>query len=98
MGRQQVKEQAHLQDVCVAYVGRNEARDMREVITRFNTQVTTPLVIDSTEAPVIEEALQRIGGKAIVNSINLEDGKSESTRLFPLCKKYGGCGNCPHDR
>ena len=89
MGRQQVKEQAHLQDVCVAYVGRDEIRDMREVITRFNTQVTTPLVIDSTEAPVIEEALQRIGGKAIVNSINLEDGEERIDRIVPLCKKFG---------
>ena len=89
MGRQQVKEQAHLQDVCVAYVGRNEARDMREVISRFNTQMTTPLVIDSTEAPVIEEALQRIGGKAIVNSINLEDGEERIDTVVPLCKKYG---------
>ncbi len=89
MGRQQVKEQAHLQDVCVAYVGRDEARDMREVITRFNTQVTTPLVIDSTEAPVIEEALQRIGGKAIVNSINLEDGEERIDKILPLCKNYG---------
>lgn len=89
MGRQQVKEQAHLQDVCVAYVGRDEARDMREVITRFNTQVTTPLVIDSTEAPVLEEALQRIGGKAIVNSINLEDGEERIDRIVPLCKKFG---------
>lgn len=89
MGRQQVKEQAHLQDVCVAYVGRDEARDMREVITRFNTQVTTPIVIDSTEWPVIEEALQRIGGKAVVNSINLEDGEERIARILPLCRRYG---------
>ena len=89
MGREQVREQAHLQDVCVAYVGRNETRDMQEVITRFNTQVTTPLVIDSTEAPVIEEALQRIGGKAIINSINLEDGEERIDRILPLCKKFG---------
>ena len=64
MGREQVKEGAHMLDVCAAYVGRNEAADMREIITRFNQQVTIPLVIDSTEANVIEEALQRIGRKS----------------------------------
>jgi len=89
MGRDQVKDQAHLQDVCVAYVGRNEQRDMEEVISRFNTQITTPLVIDSTEVPVIEAALQRIGGKAIVNSINMEDGEERIDTIVPLCKRYG---------
>ncbi len=89
MGREQVKEQAHLIDVCVAYVGRNETRDMEEVITRFNAQVTAPLVIDSTEAPVLEAALERIGGKAIVNSINLEDGEERIKTVLPLCRKYG---------
>jgi len=89
MGREQVKEQAHMLDVCAAYVGRNEAADMREIITRFNKQITIPLVIDSTEAHVIEEALQRIGGKAIVNSINLEDGEDRINKVVPLCKKYG---------
>ena len=89
MGREQVRDQAHLQDVCVAYVGRDETKDMVEVITRFNTQVTNPLVIDSTEAPVIETALQRIAGKSIVNSINLEDGEERIDAIVPLCKRYG---------
>ncbi|MBI4548057.1 MAG: methionine synthase [Ignavibacteriae bacterium] len=89
MGKQQGREGAHILDVCTAYVGRDEARDMRELITRFNTQITVPLMIDSTEPPVIEEALQRIGGKAIVNSINMEDGEERMARVLPLCKKYG---------
>ncbi|HEY6953271.1 MAG TPA: homocysteine S-methyltransferase family protein, partial [Bacteroidota bacterium] len=89
MGRDQVKEQAHMIDVCAAYVGRNEAADMKEIIFRFNTQVQAPLVIDSTEANVIEEALQRIGGKAVVNSINLEDGEERIIKVVPLCKNYG---------
>ncbi len=89
MGHDQVREQAHMLDVCVAYVGRNEAADMRELITRFNTQVSIPLVLDSTEPPVIEEALQRIGGKSIVNSINLEDGEERLARVVRLCKQYG---------
>ncbi|HLX11586.1 MAG TPA: methionine synthase, partial [Bacteroidota bacterium] len=89
MGKEQSKEGAHFLDVCAAYVGRNESKDMIEIISRFNTQITLPLVIDSTEAPVIEEALRRIGGKAIVNSINLEDGEERMHRVLPLCKKYG---------
>jgi 5-methyltetrahydrofolate--homocysteine methyltransferase len=89
MGREQVKEGAHMLDVCAAYVGRNEVADMREIITRFNQQVTIPLVIDSTEANAIEEALQHIAGKAIVNSINLEDGEERINKIVPLCKKYG---------
>ena len=89
MGREQVKESAHMLDVCAAYVGRNEAADMREIISRFNQQIAIPLVIDSTEANVIEEALQRIGGKAVVNSINLEDGEERIKKIVPLCKNYG---------
>jgi 5-methyltetrahydrofolate--homocysteine methyltransferase len=89
MGKEAVKEGAHMVDVCAAYVGRDEIADMREIITRFNTQVPLPIVIDSTEAPVIEEALQRIGGKAIVNSINLEDGEERIRAVVPLCRQYG---------
>jgi len=89
MGREQVKEQAHMIDVCAAYVGRNESADMREIISRFNRQVQVPLVIDSTEAPVIEEALQQIAGKAVINSINMEDGEERINHILPLCKNYG---------
>ncbi|HTY58110.1 MAG TPA: methionine synthase, partial [Bacteroidota bacterium] len=89
MGRGAAKEGAHMVDVCAAYVGRDEAKDMREIITRFNTQVTLPLVIDSTEAPVIEEALQLIAGKAVVNSINMEDGEERIRKVVPLCRKFG---------
>ncbi len=89
MGRDQVREQAHMLDVCVAYAGRSEAADMRELVARFNTQVSIPLVIDSTEAPVLEEALQRIAGKAVVNSINLEDGEERLGKVVELCKRYG---------
>jgi 5-methyltetrahydrofolate--homocysteine methyltransferase len=89
MGREAAKEGAHMVDVCAAYVGRNESKDMKEILFRFNTQVMLPIVIDSTEVPVIEEALQLLGGKAIVNSINLEDGEERINRVVPLCKKYG---------
>ncbi len=89
MGKDQAREGAHIVDVCVAYVGRDEGKDMRELIFRYNTQVTAPLMIDSTETPVIEDALERIGGKAIVNSINLEDGEERMGHVLPLCRKFG---------
>ncbi len=89
MAKEQIKEGAHMLDLCVAYVGRDEVRDMHEVITRMNTSVTVPLVIDSTEYPVIEEALKHYAGRAIVNSINLEDGEERMAHVLPLCKKYG---------
>lgn len=89
MAKEQIKEGSHMLDLCVAYVGRDEVRDMREVMLRFNTQVSIPLVIDSTEYPVIEEALKHCAGRAIVNSINLEDGEERMEHVLPLCKKYG---------
>jgi len=89
MGREAVKEGAHVIDVCVAYVGRNETRDMVETISRFNQQVPIPIMIDSTEAPVIEDALKLIAGKSIINSINLEDGEERMRKVCPLAKKYG---------
>ncbi|MFA6235116.1 MAG: homocysteine S-methyltransferase family protein [Bacteroidota bacterium] len=89
MAKEQIREGAHLLDVCVAYVGRDERRDMREVISRFNTQASIPLMIDSTEVEVIEEALKHCAGKAIVNSINLEDGEERMKQVLALCKTYG---------
>ncbi|NUN71257.1 MAG: methionine synthase, partial [Bacteroidetes bacterium] len=89
MAKEALKEGAHVLDVCVAYVGRDEVRDMKEFVSRLNTQVPLPLVIDSTEANVIEAALQLCAGKAIVNSVNLEDGEEKIDHVIPLCKKYG---------
>ncbi|MBY0404578.1 MAG: methionine synthase [Cyanobacteria bacterium] len=89
IAKSQAKEGAHFLDVCTAYVGRDEVRDMRETITRFNSQLDLPLMIDSTEYPVIEEALSLIAGKAIVNSINLEDGEERLAHVLPLCKEFG---------
>jgi 5-methyltetrahydrofolate--homocysteine methyltransferase len=89
MAKEQIKEGAHMLDLCVAYVGRDEVRDMREVISRMNTAVTVPLVIDSTEYPVIEVALKHYAGRSIVNSINMEDGEERMAHVLPLCKKYG---------
>ena len=89
MAREQVKEGAHVLDVCVAYVGRDEARDMEETIRRFNKQVTIPLAVDSTEVAAIEKALSLISGKPLINSINLEDGEDKARAILELSRKYG---------
>ncbi|MBI3012592.1 MAG: homocysteine S-methyltransferase family protein, partial [Elusimicrobia bacterium] len=89
MAKDSVKEGSHMIDLCVAFVGRNETRDMIETLSRVNQQVTAPLVIDSTEPPVIEEALKRISGKCLINSINLEDGEERMKKVCGLAKRYG---------
>lgn len=89
IGRHQLEQGAHLLDVCTAYVGRNEVKDMVETVTRFNAQLDVPLMIDSTELPVLEVALKKIAGKAIINSINLEDGEERLNQVLPLCKEFG---------
>jgi len=89
MGKEEVNESAHLLDLCTAYVGRNETKDMIECVTRMVRQVRIPLMIDSTEAPVIEEALKRVGGRCVINSINLEDGEERMAKVCPMAKTYG---------
>ena len=97
MARDQVKEGAHVLDVCVDYVGRDGTLDMHEIASRFATQVAAPLVLDSTEPEVVEAGLQHIGGRAILNSANLEDGEAPNSRLdrvFTLAKQYGAAVIC----
>ena len=89
MGKEEVNEGAHLLDLCTAYVGRSEVKDMNEWVSRMVLQVRLPLMIDSTEAPVIEEALKRAGGRCVINSINLEDGEERMNKICPLAKTYG---------
>jgi 5-methyltetrahydrofolate--homocysteine methyltransferase len=89
LAKEQQREGAHLLDVCVAYVGRDETRDADELLSRLISQVTLPLMIDSTEVPVIERALQRAPGKCVVNSINFEDGDARPRRVLELCRTYG---------
>jgi 5-methyltetrahydrofolate--homocysteine methyltransferase len=89
MARDQEREGAHVIDVCTAYVGRDENRDMSILIKRLNTECQLPLVIDTTEYPVLDTSLQLIGGKAIVNSINLEDGEEKMMRKVELIRRYG---------
>ena len=87
--KEQEKEGSHILDLCVAYVGRDEKRDMIEVVKRLNTQISIPLMIDSTEVNVILAALENYSGRAIVNSINLEDGEKKAGQILELCKKHG---------
>ncbi|HEX5096041.1 MAG TPA: methionine synthase [Acidimicrobiia bacterium] len=97
MAREQVKEGAHVLDVCVDYVGRDGTIDMDEVAGRFATQASLPLVFDSTEPPVVETGLQHHGGKAILNSANLEEGDAEGKRMdrvFRLAREYGAAVIC----
>lgn len=89
MARDQEREGAHVLDVCTAYVGRDEVRDMNTLIKRLNTEMQIPLVIDTTEFNVLENSLQLVAGKPIVNSINLEDGEEKMLRKIELITRYG---------
>ncbi len=89
VGRDQVAEGSNSLDVCTAFVGRDEVAEMNEVITRFTSSVNSPLVIDSTETPVLEAALRLHGGKPIINSINFEDGEQAAHDRMVLAKKFG---------
>jgi 5-methyltetrahydrofolate--homocysteine methyltransferase len=86
VGREQVGEGSNSLDICTAFVGRNEMAEMNEVITRFTSSVNAPLVIDSTETPVIEAALKLHGGKPIINSINFEEGEGAARDRMILAR------------
>jgi 5-methyltetrahydrofolate--homocysteine methyltransferase len=89
IAKEQQREGSNTLDICTAFVGRDEVRDMSEMITRLRGTVTTPLVIDSTELIVLEAALKLYGGKAIINSINFEDGEEPAHARMKLAMKYG---------
>lgn len=92
IAKSQTREGAHLLDVCVDYVGRDGVRDARELVSRLATATTLPLVLDSTEPAVIEAGLECLGGRAMVNSVNYEDGDgptSRFARIMPLVREHG---------
>jgi len=92
IARSQTRDGAHLLDVCVDYVGRDGVADMREIAGRLATAATLPLVLDSTEPAVIEAGLELIGGRAVVNSVNYEDGDgpdSRIARVMPMIREHG---------
>jgi 5-methyltetrahydrofolate--homocysteine methyltransferase len=89
IGREQVAEGSNSLDICTAFVGRDEMAEMNEVVRRFTASVNSPLVIDSTETPVIEAALKLHGGKPIINSINFEEGEGAAHDRMVLARKFG---------
>jgi 5-methyltetrahydrofolate--homocysteine methyltransferase len=89
IGREQVAEGSNSLDICTAFVGRDEMAEMCEVVKRFTASVNSPLVIDSTETPVIEAALKLHGGKPIINSINFEEGEGAAHDRMVLARKFG---------
>ena len=89
MAREQVREGSHTLDLCTAFVGRDEVADMTEAVTRMRGAVNAPLVIDSTEYPVLEAAMKLYGGKPIINSINFEDGEDAADRRLRLARRFG---------
>src|SRR5215469_16932072 len=92
IARNQTRDGAHLLDVCVDYVGRDGIADMREIAGRLATAATLPLVLDSTEPAVIEAGLELLGGRAVINSVNYEDGDgpdSRIARLMPVVREHG---------
>ena len=97
MATEQIREGSHVLDVCVDYVGRDGTLDMHEIASRFATQASVPLVLDSTEPQVMEAGLTFSGGRCILNSANLEDGEAPGSRLdrvFTLARDYGAAVIC----
>ncbi|HEY4907880.1 MAG TPA: vitamin B12 dependent-methionine synthase activation domain-containing protein, partial [Methylomirabilota bacterium] len=90
VGRAQVKGGAQVLDACLANPDRDERADMDRFMAQVTRKVKVPLMIDSTDAAVLESALRACQGKAIVNSINLEDGEERFEKVVPLLKMYGG--------
>ena len=92
IGREAVREGAHLIDLCVDYVGRDGAIDMRDAASRLATASTLPIMLDSTEPPVIEAGLECLGGRAVINSVNFEDGDGPESRyrkIMPIVVEHG---------
>ncbi|WP_435111066.1 methionine synthase [Nocardiopsis synnemataformans] len=92
IARDQIRDGAHLLDLNIDYVGRDGAGDMRELATRLATSSTLPIMLDSTEPPVLEAGLESLGGRSVVNSVNYEDGDgpdSRFTRIMELVKEHG---------
>ena len=97
MATEQIREGSHVLDVCVDYVGHDGTVDMNEIASRFASQASVPLVLDSTEPEVMEAGLLHTGGRSILNSANLEDGEEPGSRLdrvFTLARDYGAAVIC----
>ena len=89
LAKKLVNDGSHMLDLCCAIVGEDEKGYITSILERVATRVPAPILVDSTEADVVEEALKRIPGKAIINSINLEDGEKRTSKVLPMAKRYG---------
>ncbi len=89
IAKQQQKENAHVLDVNVDYVGRDGVKDMKEITSRLVTNINLPLMIDSTDADKMESGLKSAGGKCIINSTNYEDGNERFDQVLNLALGYG---------
>ena len=89
LAKKLVNEGSHMLDLCCAIVGEDEKGYISHILEKIATRVPAPITVDSTESDVIEEALKRIPGKAIINSINLEDGEKRTSKVLPMAKRYG---------
>ena len=92
MARDQIREGAHMLDLCVDYVGRDGVADMEELAGRFATASTLPIVLDSTEVDVLQAGLEKLGGRAVINSVNYEDGdgpESRFAKVTQLAREHG---------
>jgi len=89
VGRRQVRNGAHILDVCLQDPDRDEPADMTAFLDLLTKKVKAPIMIDTTDAAVIELALKRLQGKSIINSVNLEDGESRFQTVVPLARRYG---------
>ena len=92
MAREQIREGAHMLDLCVDYVGRDGVADMAELAGRFATASTLPVVLDSTEVDVLRVGLEKLGGRAVLNSVNYEDGdgpESRFAKVAALAREHG---------
>ncbi len=92
IARDQIRDGAHMLDLSVDYVGRDGAADMSQLVSRFATSSTLPIVLDSTEPAVLKAGLEHLGGRCVINSVNYEDGDGPDSRfakIMPLVKEHG---------
>ncbi|TWG00917.1 methionine synthase [Kitasatospora viridis] len=92
IARDQIRDGSHLLDLCVDYVGRDGVADMKEIAGRLATASTLPIVLDSTEPQVLRAGLEMLGGRAVLNSVNYEDGDGPDTRfgkIAALAREHG---------
>jgi 5-methyltetrahydrofolate--homocysteine methyltransferase len=94
VAQQQVRAGAHIIDVSVGFAGRDERKDMDQVIALYSQKIPLPIMVDSTQIYALEAGLKQIGGRAIINSVNLEDGEKKFDEVCFLAKKHGAALVC----